>query len=76
MEPPLTDDEERFMRWLEEHDDVTGHHAGDCVGVPLHWQEMRREVKNLGDLLRAHLPDRVEPPDPATFNSQVQQRLE
>ena len=75
MEPTLTDDEERFMLWLEQEDDVTGHHAGNRADVPPHWEGMRREVKTLGDLLRAHLPESVEPPSPAAFNSQVQQRL-
>lgn len=61
------------MLWLD--DDVIAHHVGDCIGASPHWQHMRREVENLGDLLRAHLPNCVEPPDPLAFNSQVQQRL-
>lgn len=75
METPLTEDEERFMRWLEEGD-VHGHHAGVGFDVPPHWHSMKCDIENLGGLLRAHLPAAIEPPDAEIFNRRVQERLE
>ena len=63
------------MLWLEQEDDVTGHHAGNRADVPPHWEDMRREVKTVGDLLRACLPAAIEPPDTTGFNEGVRRRL-
>ena len=74
MDPELTAEEERFMRWLEE-DDVTGHHAGESPGVPGDWHVLRRDVDQLRDLLRSNIPVTKEPPASDTFNEEVRRKL-
>lgn len=75
MDPPLTDDEERFMRWLEEGD-VQGHQLSQGLDVPPHWSTLREDAEKLAGILRSHLPVSIEPPDPESFNDQVRQRLD
>jgi hypothetical protein len=76
MDPELTDEEERFMRWLEE-DDVSGHYfADDSPDVPPHWHALRQEADSLGDLLRAAIPPSQEPPASGAFNDEVRRRLD
>ena len=75
MDPALTDEEERFMRWLEEGD-VTGHHAGDAPDLPAEWHKLRHNVDSLRDLLRANIPSAQEPPGSASFNDEVRQKLD
>jgi hypothetical protein len=73
MDPALTDEEERFMRWLEE-DDVTGHHAGEGP-VPENWHALKQNVDQLSDLLRSNIPATREPPASDTFNEEVRRNL-
>ena len=74
MDPALTEEEERFMRWLEE-DDVTGHHLGEAAGVPPHWQSLRNDAARIGDLLRDNVASAQEPSDTESFNEEVRRRL-
>ncbi len=73
MDPALTDEQERYMHWLE--DDVTGHSAGAEAPVPAEWLPMREEAAQLGDLLRAALPPDREPPAAESFNEELSRRL-
>ena len=71
MEPELTEEQERFMRWLEE-DDVCGHEDT----TPPEWHVLRHEADKLGTLLRSGLPGSIEPPNPAGFNEALRQQLD
>ncbi len=73
MDPTLSEDEERFMRWLEDGNDVQGHSAD--IGLPEAWHAQRNEAEKLGALLRDHMATHLEPPNPEAFNQQVRQRL-
>jgi hypothetical protein len=75
MDPTLTDDEQRFMLWLELEDDVVGHDAGELSDLPPSWQHMKQEVTVLGDMLRTHFPRNSVLPDPTAFNNSIQHRL-
>jgi hypothetical protein len=68
MDPALTDEQERFMRWMEAGD-VTGHDA--AAAVPAEWLAMREEAARLGDTLRSALPPEIEPPDAKGFNAGI-----
>jgi len=72
MDPALTDEQARYMRWLE--DDVTGHSPD--TPVPAEWLAQREEAAQLGDLLRASLPPDREPPAADSFNDELRRRLD
>ncbi len=76
MDPALTEEEERFMRWLEAGEDVCGHEAGHGAETPPHWLAERREMENLGSLLRRYLPPAREPPNPARFGEDIRKSLD
>jgi hypothetical protein len=69
MEPSLTHDQERFMRWMEAGD-VTGHDAS-ALEVPAEWLAMREEAARLGDAMRNALPPEIEPPSAREFNAEI-----
>ena len=69
MEPSLTHDQERFMRWMEAGD-VTGHDAA-AADVPAEWLAMRAEAARLGETMRAVLPPEIEPPAARDFNAEI-----
>jgi hypothetical protein len=69
MDTPLTQDQERLMRWMEAAD-VTGHDAA-AEPVPEAWLAEREAATRLGDALRAVLPPEIEPPAARDFNAAV-----
>lgn len=69
IEPVLSDDEERFMHWLEEGPDDTA--EDETARVPHQWIEQKRQVQQLGRVLCTYLPKVREPPNPHNFNEQV-----
>jgi hypothetical protein len=71
MDSPLTNEQERFMRWLEE--DVTGHSPE--APVPPEWHRLREEAGQLSEFLRNHLPTDREPPAADRFNDDLRRRL-
>ena len=73
MEPSLTHDQERFMRWMEAGD-VTGHDAA-AADVPAEWLALREEAARLGDAMRAVIPPEIEPPAARDFNAEILRRL-
>jgi hypothetical protein len=71
MEPELTDENRRFMEWMEE--DVVGHSA---TPVPDEWHALKQQFEQLGSMVQSAFPADLEPPGGEAFNTALRKKLD